>query len=220
MGYFLLIFVVIEVLRSTKDNIQPKHSSHQETGAVLDSKTKTQHVTRRLKVEQLSEADDVPTNTHSSQGESQPHIFEDNEARIKMIIKRRSPTMRHMSRTHRVALDWLFDRINLEPKIQIKYVDSKNQLADILTKGSFSRDEWNHLLRLFNIMNFSMSSCSPSVFVRYHELSHIFWLPFQKTFFLSGQRAYCVWCHVDKRTRDRPIQKKALRWQKPHPPIW
>ena len=52
--------------------------------------------------------------------------FEDNEAVIKMIIKGRSPTMRHVSRTHRVALDWLFDRINLESKIQIKYVDTKN----------------------------------------------------------------------------------------------
>ena len=60
-----------------------------------------------------------------------------------------------MSRTHRVALDWLFDRINLEPKIQIKFVNTK-----ILTKGSFSRDEWNHLLCLFNTMNFSMYSCS------------------------------------------------------------
>ena len=61
-------------------------------------------------------------------------IFKDNEAVIKMIIKGRSPTMRHVSRTHRVALDWLFDRINLDPKIQIKYVDTKNQLADMLTK--------------------------------------------------------------------------------------
>ena len=43
--------------------------------------------------------------------------------------------MRHVSRTHRVALDWLFDRINLDSKIQIKYIDTKNQLADILTKG-------------------------------------------------------------------------------------
>ena len=34
-----------------------------------------------------------------------------NEAVIKMIIKGRSPTMRHVSRTHRVSLDWLFDRI-------------------------------------------------------------------------------------------------------------
>ena len=38
--------------------------------------------------------------------------------------------MRHVSRTHRVALDWLFDRINLDSKIQIKYIDTKNQLAD------------------------------------------------------------------------------------------
>ena len=44
------------------------------------------------------------------------YIVEDNEAVIKMIIKGRSPTMRHVSRIHRVALDWLFDRINLDPK--------------------------------------------------------------------------------------------------------
>ena len=76
------------------------------------------------------------------------YVFEDNEAVIKMIMKGRSPTMRHVSRTHRVALDWLFDRINLDPKIQIKYIDTKNQLADILTKGNFTRDEWNHLYEL------------------------------------------------------------------------
>ena len=57
--------------------------------------------------------------------------------------------MRHVSRTHRVALDWLFDRINLDSNIQIKYIDTKNQLADILTKGNFTRDEWNYLLSLF-----------------------------------------------------------------------
>ena len=63
-------------------------------------------------------------------------VFEDNEAVIKMIIKGRSPSMRHVSRTHRVALDWLFDRINLDPKIQIKHIDTKNQFADI-DKGKF-----------------------------------------------------------------------------------
>ena len=79
---------------------------------------------------------------------------------IKMIIKGRSPTMRHDSRTHRVALDWLFDRIKLDPKIQIKYNDTKNQLADIVIKGNFTRDEWNHLLCLFNISHFSSTVCS------------------------------------------------------------
>ena len=87
-------------------------------------------------------------------------MFEDNEAVIKMILKGRSQTMRHVSRTHRVALDWLFDRINLGPKIQIENIDTKNQLADILTKLNFTRDEWNHLLCLFNISNFSSTNCS------------------------------------------------------------
>ena len=62
--------------------------------------------------------------------------------------------------TPRVAVDWLFDRINLDSKIQIKYIDTKHQLADILTKGNFTRDEWNHLLCLFNISHFSSTECS------------------------------------------------------------
>ena len=81
----------------------------------------------------LWDMDYVPTNTHSSHNESQVYIFEDNEAVINMIIKGPSPTMRHVARTHRVALDWLFDRVNLEPKIQIKYVGTKKKIADILT---------------------------------------------------------------------------------------
>ena len=52
-------------------------------------------------------------------------MFEDIKAVIKMIIKERSPTMRHVSRTHRVAFDMLFDRINLDPKIQIKILTPK-----------------------------------------------------------------------------------------------
>ena len=92
---------------------------------------------------------------HSSRKEALLYVSEDNEAVIKMIIKGRSPTMRHVSRTHRVALDWLFDRINLDPKIQIKYIGTKNQLADVLTKGNFTRDAWNHLFCLFNSSHFS-----------------------------------------------------------------
>ena len=74
-------------------------------------------------------------------------------------------------RTHRVALDWLFDRISLDPKIQIKYMDTKNQLADILTKGNFTRDEWNHLLSLFNIFRFSSTICSAAMAKRVQQES-------------------------------------------------
>ena len=79
---------------------------------------------------------------------------------IKMIIKGRSPTMRHVSRTHRVALDWLFDSINLDSKIQIRYIDTKHQLADTLTKGNFTRDEWNNVLHLFNVGHFRSICCA------------------------------------------------------------
>ena len=86
-----------------------------------------------------------------------------------MIIKGRSPTMRHVSRTHRVALDWLFHRINLDLKIQIKCIDTRNQLADILTKGTFTRDEWNHLLCLFSITHFSSINSLKSISKRTQE---------------------------------------------------
>ena len=112
----------------------------------------------------LNNVDRVSSNVQSARQEALLYVFEDNEVVIKMIMKGRSPTMRHVSRTHRVALDWLFDRINLDFKIQIKYIDTKNQLADTLTKGKFTRDErnheWNHLLCLFNISHFRSTVCS------------------------------------------------------------
>ena len=95
----------------------------------------------------------IPSNVNSSHQEALLYVFEDKKSVIKMILKGRSPTMRHVSRTHRVPFDWLFDRINLDPKIQIKHIDTKNQLADKLTKENFTRDEWNHLLCLLNINN-------------------------------------------------------------------
>ena len=106
------------------------------------------------------------------------YVFEDNEAVIEMIIQGRSPTMRHVSRTHRVALDWLFDRIHWDPKIQIRYIDTKHHIADMLTKGIFTRDEWNNLLHLFNIShssslccakNFSLISCTKTMAKRMQE---------------------------------------------------
>ena len=117
----------------------------------------------------MKDLDSVPSNVQSSRQDALLYVFEDNEAVIKMIIKGRSPTMRHVSRTHRVALDWLFDRVNLDPKIQIKHIDTKNQLADILTKGNFTREEWNHLLNLFNISHFSSAVCSAAIAKRFQQ---------------------------------------------------
>ena len=140
-----------------KEHPKPTQACTRETGAETQNTPKIKQVLDQNV--DLSNVDQVPSNAHVFEEESQLYIFEDNEAVIKMTIKGSSPTMRHVSRTHRVALDRLLDRINLDPKVQIKYVESKNQLADILTKDSLTRDEWHNLLRLFLIMNDTTFSC-------------------------------------------------------------
>ena len=88
--------------------------------------------------------------------EAQLSIFEDNAAEIKMIMKGRRPTMRYVSRPTE-SRSCLFDKIHFytqDPNRTSSH--QKNKLADMLTNGSFTRDEWDQFLRLFNIMNFSM----------------------------------------------------------------
>ena len=70
----------------------------------------------------LTNMDHVPSSRTHSGSNAMLFVFEDNEAVITMIIKGRSPTMRHVSRTHRVALDWLFDTIGLDSQTQIRYM--------------------------------------------------------------------------------------------------
>ena len=146
------------VLRNqVRDNTSNNHTQKPNKGS---------NSSRQL---ELSDVDCVSSNAKSSQCGSMLYIFEDNDTVIKMIIKGRSPTMRHVSRNHRVALDWLFDRINLDPKIEIKCVDTKHQLADTLTKGNFSRDARNCLLPLFSISCFSSAICPEAMSKRLQQ---------------------------------------------------
>ena len=108
-----------------------------------------------MQTDVMKDIDSVLSHVQFSRQEALLYVFDHNEAVIKMIIKGKSPTMRHVPRTHRVALDWVFDRIDLDSKIIIKYIDINKQLADMLTKGDSTRDEWNHLLCLFKISHFS-----------------------------------------------------------------
>ena len=57
----------------------------------------------------------------------------------------------------------------MDPKIQIKCIDTKNQLADMLTKGNFTRHEWNHLFCLFSISHFRSAECSEVMSKRTQE---------------------------------------------------
>ena len=53
--------------------------------------------------------------------------------------------MRHVMRVHRVDLDTLWERLRTDPSLSMRYVGTKQQLADILTKGSFTKQVWDDL---------------------------------------------------------------------------
>ena len=107
-------------LNNTKGQVQGNLS--RDTTSNKHTQNKTNVPTQHDNLD-LNKVDCMPSDAKFSRFGAMLYIFEDNEAVIKMIIKGRSPTMRHVSRTHSVALDWLFDRSNLDTKIQIKYVD-------------------------------------------------------------------------------------------------
>ena len=104
----LLALEIWDLIVSVFGNIS--HISDR-TGQLVNGKNKSYN-----KFDAMHDIDSVPSNVQSSNREALLYVFEDNEAVLKMIMKGRSPTMRHVSRTHRVALDWLFGRINLDPK--------------------------------------------------------------------------------------------------------
>ena len=96
----LLVSVLANVSRVSDRSVKPESDDHK-------------HHKSHKKIDAMKDIDAVPSNVQSARQEALLYVFEDNEAVIKMIMKGRSPTMRHVSRTDRVALDWLFDRINL-----------------------------------------------------------------------------------------------------------
>ena len=92
------------------------NASRVSDGAEKPESDDYKHHKSHNKIDEMKDIDTVPSNVQSARQEALLYVFEDNEAGIKMIIKGRSPTMRHVSRTHRVALDWLFDRLICTPR--------------------------------------------------------------------------------------------------------
>ena len=60
-------------------------------------------------------------------------VLEDNEATIKIVKKKGSAKLRHVSRTHKVNLASTYDVFEDE-NVDLEYVNTKEQVADIFTK--------------------------------------------------------------------------------------
>ena len=74
----------------------------------------------------LSNVDFVPPSLPPLKGYGHLIVLEDNEAVIKMTIRGRPQTMRHVARTHRVDLDWILERIRTDPGVQMRYIGTKD----------------------------------------------------------------------------------------------
>ena len=111
--------LVIEVFHSLPNQINKSKGLKSQGNLSHNTKLQmeNQNPTKHINLD-LNDIDHVTSNVRSSNIGSMLYVLEDNEAVIKMIIKGRSPTMRHLSRTHSVALDGLFARIYLDPKFK------------------------------------------------------------------------------------------------------
>ena len=125
--------LVLEVLHSSSNHSKKSQENVQRNLLRDTSSSKYTNIQTKNSIQynyfELCNVGYVSSNVKSSQSGAMLYIFEDNEAVIKMTITGRSPTMRHVSQTHRVALDWLFGRINQDSQNSIKYVDIKHQCS-------------------------------------------------------------------------------------------
>ena len=83
--------------------------------------------------EPLEDIDFVPPNARLFSMRTSSNMIEDNEAQIN---KGRRSAVCRVSRTHRVILDRLYDRIHVDPTNHNKHSNTTQQLMDILTQGS------------------------------------------------------------------------------------
>ena len=77
-------------------------------------------------------------------------IGEDNDAVLKILIKGRNPTFRHVPRTQRVDTDFVHD-VMKDKSVSALYINTKVQIADMFTKGSFAIPQWKSLCEMAQV---------------------------------------------------------------------
>ena len=97
-------------------------------------------------------------------------MVEDNDAVIKMIAKGRAPLLKRIARTHRVYVDFIIENFKKDPAVQCRYIHTALQLADLLTKGSFTAESWMRLCSLHRLGP-APSIISKSAVIKYFSAS-------------------------------------------------
>ena len=67
------------------------------------------------------------------------------DPQTKLIISKCRPTaLRHLPRTHRIDVNWLFEVCG-SPEVIVRYANTKQQIADLMTKALTKPETWQHL---------------------------------------------------------------------------
>ena len=77
-------------------------------------------------------------------------IAGDTEAVIKIVKKARGMALRHLPRTHRIDVHWLFE-VCSNPRVRMLYVNTKQQVGDLMTNAINNLQTWAHLLDIVQI---------------------------------------------------------------------
>ena len=74
-----------------------------------------------------------------------PLIFhEDNQGAIAIMKSGKNQQIRHMNRTHQVSHRWLHEVVTHDPAVTLKYCESKQMRADLMTKAFFDPGKFEH----------------------------------------------------------------------------
>ena len=126
--------------------------------------------------------DHVPLNIPNSTHSTQFFMFEDTAAVIHVINRGRTPNRRHVTRRHKVDLDWLCESVDSDHSMLIEHMRTSDQLADMLTKGIFTTMQW-HLFLIWwqirrpyesnDVNSFSHKPFSCSAFGKLQAMSQV-----------------------------------------------
>ena len=87
------------------------------------------------------------------------YVHEDNTSMIQALRAGRNPTMRHLGRTHRVSIGFLYEQLNTGD-FELCYEVSSRMAAEIYTKAFTDAQKWAVVREVFNIIDPCISSDS------------------------------------------------------------
>jgi len=80
-------------------------------------------------------------------------LHEDNQAAITVMVTGKNPNMQHMGRTHAVCHCWLHEVVTKDVgRTSVKYCDTKDMAADLMTKQFVDADKWRSAIKLVGLV--------------------------------------------------------------------